>query len=1013
VREALVIADPAGRRVGSGGSTVYCLMEVFNRERDRGRGGAVEEVLRGRRILILHAGGDSKRLPAYGPCGKIFMPLPGETHNALGSTLFDRVAPGFLALPPASGAAGQVVIASGDALLLFDASAVQFQASGMTALGCLATPEEAARHGVFCLARDGAVRLFLQKPSLAEQAACGAVDRYGQTVLDIGAMSLDASATAALLKACGTVPDAAGKLAWTDSMQTAILERGLDLYREICCAMGQEADLAHYLRAARSSGSTWEPEALAQLFAGLREIPFQVQVLARSRFLHFGATSELVSSGLGLIRHDTGAVPASSRVSINNEVTDGAAVSESDSWVEGCRIAAPLELGGRNVVVGVDVDQPLRLADGACLDVLAGRDHRGESVWFVRCYAVNDTFKDAASGALFCGRPLSDWLTLAGLAPEDVWDAGVPAQDRTLWTAHVFPAEREHAGYRRWLWMFDLAHATEPEKRALRSAERYSAAEIALLADQDAFHQRRAAIRAQELGRRLPQMFRPDSRFSAEDLAFCLRHAPDRAALVSELLATARRFSELADGALEHFGFCRMIHSLGSAISALPGAGGPLAELLPGLDGKLPAGSAAWLEAASLSVQGGAPAMEWSDRLHAAAFDRLNQAILETRCEAGVRPRNALRPDETIWGRAPARVELAGGWTDTPPYTLEYGGDVVNSAINLNGQPPIHCYCRVVDEPVIRLSSIDGGHHVEVTTLDELLDYRRPESGFALAKASLAISGFSPDPDLWPEGISLRGMLEDFGGGIELTTLAGIPKGSGLGTSSILGTVVLAVVRRMMGRMPSQRELFHDVLRLEQAMTTGGGWQDQIGGGVGGTKITRTEPGPIPDPKIRYLPDDLIDPKLNGGCTLLYYTGLTRLAKNILQQIVGGFFDRNRRIMAALEEEHRVARALAEAMSLKDAAAFGGYVDAAWELHKTLCGAVTNQTIERLLRMVRPFVYGMRICGAGSGGFLLMIAKSPEDAARIRQMLERKPLNDRARFFDFEINHAGLEVTTC
>ena len=50
---------------------------------------------------------------------------------------------------------------------------------------------------------------------------------------------------------------------------------------------------------------------------------------------------------------------------------------------------------------------------------------------------------------------------------------------------------------------------------------------------------------------------------------------------------------------------------------------------------------------------------------------------------------------------------------------------------------------------------------------------------------------------------------------------------------------------------------------------------------------------------------------------------------------------------------------------------------------------------------------------AGSGGFLFMICKSPQDAARVRQMLEQEPLNDRSRFFDFEINHAGLEVTTC
>jgi fucokinase len=333
--------------------------------------------------------------------------------------------------------------------------------------------------------------------------------------------------------------------------------------------------------------------------------------------------------------------------------------------------------------------------------------------------------------------------------------------------------------------------------------------------------------------------------------------------------------------------------------------------------------------------------------------------------------------------------------------------------VNLNGQPPIHCYCRVVDEPVIRLSSIDGGRHIEISRLEDLLDFQRPEDRFALAKAALAISGFSPDMADWPKDITLARMLEEFGGGIELTTLVGIPKGSGLGTSSILGAVIMAVIRRMMGRPQSRRELFHDVLRLEQALTTGGGWQDQIGGGVGGAKITSTRPGLFPDPSIHYVPADVVDPKMNGGSTLLYYTGLTRLAKNILQQIVGGYLNRDRAIMQALAEEHQVARCIADAMALKDAAAFGHYVNVAWELQKRLCGTVTNETIERLLDRVRPHVHGMRISGAGSGGFLLMISKSPKDAAAVREMLEREPLNESSRFFDFEINQAGLEVTTC
>ena len=87
VGTVLVVADPLGKRVGSGGSTLYCLMRVLAAEIQRtGHGGqrlpALERILRGLRILILHAGGDSRRVPAYGPCGKIFSPVPGPTRSA-------------------------------------------------------------------------------------------------------------------------------------------------------------------------------------------------------------------------------------------------------------------------------------------------------------------------------------------------------------------------------------------------------------------------------------------------------------------------------------------------------------------------------------------------------------------------------------------------------------------------------------------------------------------------------------------------------------------------------------------------------------------------------------------------------------------------------------------------------------------------------------------------------------------------------------------------------------------
>jgi galactokinase/mevalonate kinase-like predicted kinase len=117
--------------------------------------------------------------------------------------------------------------------------------------------------------------------------------------------------------------------------------------------------------------------------------------------------------------------------------------------------------------------------------------------------------------------------------------------------------------------------------------------------------------------------------------------------------------------------------------------------------------------------------------------------------------------------------------------------------------------------------------------------------------------------------------------------------------------------------------------------------------------------------------------------------------------------------MSALAQEHHVARRVAEAMGRKDPAEFGRCIDEAWRLQKRLCGDVTNEAIESLLDRVRPHIHGARISGAGSGGFLMMICKSPGDAQEVRRDLEARPLNDRARFFDYQINHAGLEVATC
>jgi galactokinase/mevalonate kinase-like predicted kinase len=228
-----------------------------------------------------------------------------------------------------------------------------------------------------------------------------------------------------------------------------------------------------------------------------------------------------------------------------------------------------------------------------------------------------------------------------------------------------------------------------------------------------------------------------------------------------------------------------------------------------------------------------------------------------------------------------------------------------------------------------------------------------------------------------------------------------------------MGAVLMAVIHRMIGRRLSPQELFHGVLRLEQELTTGGGWQDQIGGAVGGVKMITAEAGLIPDPRIHFVPPDVLNPAANGGQTLLYYTGIRRLAKNILRTVVGNYLDRDRGAMETLRRLHAFPPAMANAMSAKDIRAFGELIDLAWNLNKAIDPDSTTDVIEGILARVKPQIHGAKLLGAGGGGFLLIVCRTPEDAAAARKTLESEPPNDRARFFDFATSSEGLAVTVC
>ena len=396
---------------------------------------------------------------------------------------------------------------------------------------------------------------------------------------------------------------------------------------------------------------------------------------------------------------------------------------------------------------------------------------------------------------------------------------------------------------------------------------------------------------------------------------------------------------------------------------------------------------------------------------HRRAFALLRDGLLSWSGECRI-PRRQVADDQIVWGRSPVRIDIAGGWTDTPPYCLMEGGNVINLAIELNGQPPLQVYVRPSKEPRIVLRSIDLGAVEVVETAEQLMDFMHVGSPFSIPKAGLVLAGFgSSGVSGNPSSISLQQQLEAFGSGIELTLLSAIPAGSGLGTSSILAATVLGALNDFCGLGWDKNEIGHRTLMLEQMLTTGGGWQDQFGGVLGGVKLLQTGRGFEQTPLVRWLPNDLWTQPEYRPCHLLYYTGITRTAKQILAEIVRRMFLNDNAELRLLREMKAHTMEMYEAIQQNDFRRMGLLMRKTWQQNQALDSGTNPVAVAKQTALIDDLCLGYKLPGAGGGGYLYMIAKDPEAAARIKQILTENKINRNARFVDMTLSTTGLQIS--
>nr|XP_045618620.1 L-fucose kinase-like [Procambarus clarkii] len=263
-------------------------------------------------------------------------------------------------------------------------------------------------------------------------------------------------------------------------------------------------------------------------------------------------------------------------------------------------------------------------------------------------------------------------------------------------------------------------------------------------------------------------------------------------------------------------------------------------------------------------------------------FERASQIVISKQVETAdihvsamwVLPELCLRQNVGVWVEAhsPARIDLAGGWSDTPPICYEQGGAVLNIAIKINKKKPIGARVRITSEfhIVCTLRDWSGGDvRLTWTTLDDLRDYDNPVAPGALVKATLL---YCKVVDLTSED-SLAVQLKDrYDGGLEVEVWSHLPQGSGLGGSSLLAGALVSAIIVLLGHPPPRHShLIHATLCIEQWLTTGGGWQDQVGGLVGGAKLGVSRKGtPVTVSTYKIpLSQTFID-RLNEHLLLLY-----------------------------------------------------------------------------------------------------------------------------------------------
>jgi len=201
------------------------------------------------------------------------------------------------------------------------------------------------------------------------------------------------------------------------------------------------------------------------------------------------------------------------------------------------------------------------------------------------------------------------------------------------------------------------------------------------------------------------------------------------------------------------------------------------------------------------------------------------------------------------------------------------------------------------------------------------------------------------------------------------------------------------------------------VLEIEQMLTTGGGWQDQIGGLTGGLKYIESKPSFKLHPVIHQLDPYVFEADECTKRMTLFYTGITRLAKGILQDVVDRVNGMDRSYLFTHRRLAELASEAREAISMRNLDQLSRIVGESFRGNKFIHGSTTNAEMDAMTAETAGHYSGMKLLGAGGGGFAFFISPDVETAHLLKETLSNRFEDERSRLVDFQLNKKGLEVT--